>query len=60
MKNRKNAETNFFEPAEETTRSQPPELQIEAKNRISMLLYEFELEAMKKSSFNADVVNNTK
>lgn len=58
---RKNADhlTKFFESAEETTRSLPPELQIEIKHRISMLLYEFELEAIKKSTSNADVVNNT-
>lgn len=51
--------TKFFESAEETTRYLPPELQVELKHRISLLLYEFELKAMKKSSLNADVVNNT-
>lgn len=50
--------TKFFESAEETTRSLPPDLQVEVKHRISTILYEFELQAMARSSLNSTVVDN--
>lgn len=51
--------TKFFEFAEETTRTLPPELQVELKHRISMLLYEFESKAIKNSSLNTESTSSS-
>lgn len=51
--------TKFFESAEETTRSLPPDLQVEIKHRISTVLYEFEMKAIARSTLNADMISNT-
>ncbi|KAF5287141.1 hypothetical protein FQR65_LT12327 [Abscondita terminalis] len=51
--------TKFFESAEETTRSLPPDLQVEIKHRISTVLYKFEMKAIARSTLNADMISNT-